>query len=84
MVKTYKLKVTPLRALQWTGDNIEEAMDFCPRGGFIDNTFRPYYQGGPTGVAEPGDYIVEMFKDYFTVEKKSFFEAQYEECDDQE
>ncbi len=82
MAKRYVKKSIPIEAVQWTGGNRAEILNFCNQAYFeYDNEFCHLYIKTLEGnmSANPGDWILHgNHNDYWPV-KKEIFEATYEE-----
>lgn len=74
----YKKKPVIVEAIQWTGDNTKEILDFCPIA--IE---RKTYLCIPTlegnHLADKGDFIIKGVKGEFYPCKPDIFEKTYEE-----
>lgn len=80
MTKRYKMKVAPVEAIQWTGDNIQEVKDFCRQYALFLRDAELYIRvDGRKLYAAPGDFIVRRTDGQFCPLSKHVFEETYEE-----
>lgn len=76
--KTYRKKPVEIQALEWTGKNVPEVMDFVDAGGFWgDGTFDIHTLEGVMS-ASPGDFIIRGVQGEFYPCKPDIFQATYE------
>jgi hypothetical protein len=80
-VKTFKAKPVVIKAVQWTGDNLMEIVQFCEGNFFFSSCFDT-----PTIVtlegtmrASLGDWIIKGLKGEFYPCKPDVFAEKYEE-----
>ena len=85
MVKQYRKKPVSVEAVQWTGDNVQEVLDFCTVDGeqkasatgitkiIIIKTLEGTMEG------HVGDYIIKGVKGEFYPCKPDIFRETYEE-----
>lgn len=78
----YRKKPVAVEAVQWTGENLQEILDFAKgaivrriSNGIIIKTL----EGGMTG--SPGDWIIKGVKGEFYPCKPDIFAATYEQVD---
>lgn len=75
----YRAKPVEIDAVQWTGENREEVMEFVGnRGNIYDSSLIVRSLGMGTILAIPGNYIVKV-EGGFQVEPAFFFESRFEE-----
>lgn len=82
MAKKYVKKPILIEAVQWTGDNRAEILNFCNQGYFeYDNEFCHLYIKTLEGnmSANPGDFIIKGVRGEFYPCAKDIFEETYEE-----
>jgi len=77
----YRKKPVVIKAVQWTGSNLEECFQFCPA--LLNETYRangrltiPTLEGKMQ--CETGDFIIRGLKGEFYPCKPDIFEATYE------
>lgn len=89
MIKTFVKKPITVRAIQWTGDNFEEVVDFVEK----DILFTLDSLGKPCLIINTlegahnvsvGDWIIRGVKGEFYPCKPDIFEQSYEETDRKE
>jgi hypothetical protein len=85
MIKEYRKKPVVIKAVQWTGENVNEILEFCADAEFdmgIDgpkNLEIKTLEG--TMQADIGDYIIQGVKGEFYPCKPDVFEKTYEPVD---
>lgn len=91
MIKQYKTKPTVIEAIQWTGANIQEVLDFCGKDNalFVEiKTEEPFkyplfslYIITVKGMtpAKVSDYVIKSSLGEFYLCKKDAFNTKYEE-----
>ena len=82
MAKKYVKKPIPIEAVQWTGGNRAEILNFCNQAYFeYDNEFCHLYIKTLEGnmSANPGDFIIKGVRGEFYPCAKEIFEETYEE-----
>jgi hypothetical protein len=79
----FRKKPVVIEAVQWTGENVTECMNFCPP--LLTETYRangtlsiPTLEGKM--VATKGDWIIKGVKGEFYPCKPDIFAATYEEA----
>ena len=88
MVKKYITKPTEIEAVQWTGDNYQEIMDFCGEDAAI-LSWTPSTNRKDLRIrtlegimdASPSDYIIKGVLGEFYPCKESAFIKKYKEID---
>lgn len=85
MVMKVRKKPVEVEAVQWTGENLEELIDFCGKYlFFINSSLRDLvYIKTPEGShrVSLNDYIIKGIKGEFYPCKPDIFEATYERID---
>lgn len=88
----YRTKPVTIEAIQWTGDNLLEVLDFVKvikdKPMFLNNSDKgdfyeiliPTLEG--TMCAKVGDYIIKGLKGEFYPCKSDIFEMKYEKVED--
>lgn len=80
MTKRYKMKVLPVEAIQWTGDNVQEVKDFCRQFALFLRDAELYIRvDGRKIYVVPGEFIVRRTNGSFYPLDKHVFEETYEE-----
>ena len=77
-VKRYKKKPVFVEAVQWTGDNCSEVIEFANHAVAITETILLVPTLGGWLVAYPGDYIIKGVKDEVYPCKPDVFEESYD------
>ena len=78
MPSTYQKKPVEIEAVQWTGDNIQEVIQFAgDHVEYLYDTLRVFTLEGPV-TASVGDYIIRGVKGEFYPCKPDIFEMTYE------
>lgn len=82
MVKQYRKKPVVIEAVQFTGDNHKEVVEFAPVAGYVTlngvtSLAIPTLEGTMNAVA--GDYIIKGVQGEFYPCKPDIFTATYEE-----
>lgn len=86
MVKQYRKKPVVIEALQWTGDNLTEILEFCPdcfsyeRNKVLVLTVSTLEGNMKASI---NDFIIKGVHDEFYACKPSIFEKTYEQVTDQ-
>lgn len=85
MINKYRKKPVVIEAVQWTGDNLEEVMNFLQQ--------RSAFKHNNSGVeirtlegslyASSGDYVIKGIQGEFYPCKPSIFEATYEKVEEE-
>lgn len=80
MIKTYVKKPIVVKAVQWTGDNLNEIQNFCHnnRYSIINDKFTIYSLKGDM-VVSTGDWIIKGVAGECYPCKPDIFELTYEE-----
>lgn len=85
MTKRFRAKPVIVEAIQWTGDNLEECLDFIKPVGRITgigakpNSHLFFSTDGGEVFAKQGDWIIKGFKDRIHACEPGIFEEIYEE-----
>lgn len=80
MIKRYKMKVAPVEAIQWTGDNVQEIKDFCRQYALFLRDTELYIRVDERKIyVVPGEFIVRRTDGSFYPLDKHVFEKAYEE-----
>lgn len=83
MVKEYIKRPVVVEALQWTGENIEELIEFADDTMFFAYSEGPFFETlEGTMKACEGDYIIKGVKGEFYPCKPEIFEETYAEIED--
>lgn len=92
MIKNYKKKPVTIQAIQWTGDNLREVIDFTGLHESAHKWSWDEYQHvvntqglkiftlEGSMMASIGDFIIKGVKGEFYPCKPDIFSATYEEC----
>lgn len=80
MPKKYRKKPVVIEAVQWTGNNDDDIMEFVPTGRFGDDDDGGVYIMTLEGEmrASVGDYIIKGVQGEFYPCKPDIFEQTYE------
>jgi hypothetical protein len=83
MIKEYVKKPVKIKALQWTGENGQEIMEFC-KDCYVSPTIKILMINtleGPMRASE-GDYVIKGIQGEFYAVKEPIFLKTYEEVND--
>lgn len=85
IMKIRKKPVEVEEAVQWTGENLDEVVDFC--GEYLSFVYNETYSAlyidtlEGTHLVSPNDYIIKGIKGEFYPCKPDIFKAVYEKVD---
>ncbi len=79
MVKTYIRRPIAVNAIQYTGSNKDEVMQFCPSMEFGNGNMQIPVDSSTYIIGSIGDYVAKWVDGSFTIFPKQVFEAEYEE-----
>ena len=91
MSNTYISKAEPIRAIKWTGDNIDDVINFLGNSYISSNgTYVFFNRGkltkigvaGTCGICAVGNYIADI--GIFTTREASDFEKEYMEFNEED
>lgn len=78
MIETYIEKPKEIKAIQWTGKNQKEVLEFCPVAHVsYNNVLTMLAEEGPFRLLE-GDYIIQKPSGNFTYSRPNVFNIKYE------
>jgi hypothetical protein len=85
MVKQYRKKPVVIEAMQWTEDNLQNIINFCPDCFTYEKKYKQILaittlEG--TMTASPGDYIIKGVAGEFYACKPDIFEKTYDTITD--
>ena len=80
MVKTYISRPIAVNAIQYTGSNEDEVIQFCPSMAFENGRMQILVDSSTYVIGLTGDYVAKLVDGSFTIFSKQVFEAEYEEC----
>lgn len=82
MINTYVKKPIPIKAVQYTGDNFEELVEFAGNDVYKNETgiFIHTLEGDMKMVNSVGDYLIQGIRGEFYFCEKEIFEESYEVC----
>lgn len=87
--KRYRLKPNDVRAIEWTGENLDEVIEFlgdayiCNSGDLVVFHYNAKFhsRSGMSLFASNGMYIFTSDGDHFDRMRKNDFEEKYESCE---
>lgn len=78
MIETYIEKPREIKAIQWTGKNKKEVLEFCPVAHVsYNNVLTMLVSEGPSRLLE-GDYIIKKESGSYTYSRPNVFNIKYE------
>jgi hypothetical protein len=82
-MQRFRKKPVVVEVVQWTGNNLDEILSFCPTAKpDANNVIIPTLEDGPDAqavhVASKGDYIIKGVQGEFYPCKPDIFEETYE------
>lgn len=83
MIKTYRKKPVEIKAVQWTGENLKECMDFCEGCmPFAAKQGKALILAADGNVlADKNNYIVKTINGELFVHKSNIFKELFEEVE---
>lgn len=79
MVKKYKTKPCEIEAIQWTGDNIDEVLEFTEGNAYLSQAILKIRTLEGDMEAKVTDYIIRGLRGEYYPCKEDVFHKKYEE-----